>query len=518
MSPRIPLLLLATVAMASPLRADHPLSYDLRNVDGLSYVPAIQNQGEMEDCWTFATATSLNSNLQWNGQLGAASTPPPVTISSWHLSAFNGQPQVTAYISGDGPNDEWGQWGGFYWQSMSYLTRGSGSWAIPGAATGEIPNMGGGPVSVTGPAVADNAFPLAAVNNYDDMADYLPPLDQPTTFRVTAVHFYNQDGSGRSDAEQIAKVKQAILDHGAVATYMYAGGYTLNNHKYDVFHKESGVMYEYLPTDSTEWLDHAVTIIGWDDSIQVPGAPNQGAWIVQNSWGTDWGGTLANHDGTFYAAYDDKYIGRYVTSFQGKSTEDTSSVVLQNELGPLYQTSSDNLADNGFGKIDADRAVSLLDAHGMVSLSEVGLYSFVAGAAVTISIYETWSASLGPTDSLYTDSFVFSEIGYTSFVLDEEISLSGLSTLIIEIDYADGDIPYVMWGSGNTGDTVASGLSYYYDTASGEWVDFASLSGSDMPGVFFVKGIATVPEPGTVFLIVGSGLVLALRRRRRADR
>lgn len=508
-----------TVVFVLSVRADLPATYDLRSAGpgGVSLVPAVQNQGDMQDCWTFATATALDSYLLKNGFLPTGLTAPEVVVSSWHLSLYNGQPQETAYVPGDGPNDEWGQWGGFYWQSMAYLTRGSGSWAIPGAGPGEIPNMGGGPVSVTGTTAAQNAFPLQAVNDHEDMSGYLPPVNQPTTFRTSAVHFYNQTGSGRTLEQQVTKVKQALHDHGAVATYMYAGGYTLDDHEEQVFQKVGDVMYAYLPEAQSEWLDHAVTIIGWDDTVQVPGASGTGAWIVQNSWG-EWGGTLANHDGTFYAAYEDKYIGRYATSFQARLMDDSYPVVLQNELGPIYQTSEAILADNGFGKIASsrsDRAVSLLDTEGALSLLEIGLYSFMAGTEATLSIYGEWSAGLGPSDLLYSDTVSFTEIGYTSFLLDDPVDLSLLTSLVVEIDYNASDLPYVWWGMGDTGDPVPEGLTFFYDEGTGEWVDFASLSGDDTAGVFFLKGLTAVPEPQAVLLLLISvGFLVVVRRPR----
>lgn len=511
----------ALLAFFPPVYADLPANYDLRSAGpgGESWVPAIQNQSNMEDCWTFATATALDSALIRQGTLPTSTVAPDIVISSWHLSAFNGQQEETAYVPGNGASDEWGQWGGFYWQSMAYLTRGSGSWAVPGATAGEIPNMGGGPVTVSANPL--NAFPLAAVNALANMDGYLPPVNQPTAFQVTGVHFFNQSGSGRDLGQQIQTVKQAILNYGAAGTLMDAGGYTLNNHREEVFTKVNDVEYAYLPASQQNQMDHAVTIIGWNDNIQVPGSPMLGAWIVQNSWGS-WGGTLANNDGTFYAAYDDKYIGRYVTTFTAKTLGANSPVVMQNELGPMYQTwqsSQTNLDLNGLAKIDQSRAtcaVSLLSTEGFESLNEVGLYSFAAGLAANVSIYDSWGAG-GPGTLLETQSVTFPEIGYTSFSLDTPIDLSLYPTLVVQVDYLTDGIPYVLYGSGLMGSTVPSGLSYFYDQSTGRWEDFASLSGADAPGVFFLKGIATIPEPGS-FILVFAGMAVLITMRVREKR
>ncbi|MBU8921365.1 MAG: T9SS type A sorting domain-containing protein [Bacteroidales bacterium] len=56
--------------------------------------------------------------------------------------------------------------------------------------------------------------------------------------------------------------------------------------------------------DTNNYPDHAVLIVGWDDTACDEG----GAWIVKNSWGEGWG-----EDGFMHIKYGVSYIGMYVS-------------------------------------------------------------------------------------------------------------------------------------------------------------------------------------------------------------
>ncbi len=76
---------------------------------------------------------------------------------------------------------------------------------------------------------------------------------------------------GTTGAATVAEVKQALCAHGPVGTWIDAGG---------TFGGYSGGIYDDTSTNH-EVRGHFVLIIGWDDA--------KGAWLVKNSWGTNWG-------------------------------------------------------------------------------------------------------------------------------------------------------------------------------------------------------------------------------------
>jgi cathepsin L len=73
-------------------------------------------------------------------------------------------------------------------------------------------------------------------------------------------------------------VKAAIATYGAVTTAVYARGWT--GYGGDVMDAYPNGSSE-LVSSSGATINHAVTIVGWCDT--------KGAWIVKNSWGSDWG-------------------------------------------------------------------------------------------------------------------------------------------------------------------------------------------------------------------------------------
>lgn len=90
---------------------------------------------------------------------------------------------------------------------------------------------------------------------------------------------------------RVSSLKNALCEYGPLAVAIKS----TNNFKW---HRGNGVFSEFifalLPTD----VNHGVLLIGWDDNR------NGGAWLIKNSWGTDWG-----NQGYGWVKYDSNNIG-----------------------------------------------------------------------------------------------------------------------------------------------------------------------------------------------------------------
>ena len=92
-------------------------------------------------------------------------------------------------------------------------------------------------------------------------------------------------------------MKKYIMSYGGVFTSTTTG---------NQWHNYKGGIYRSEPV-STNRVEHGVIVIGWDDNYSKDNfyyekPENDGAWLVLNSWGTDWG-----NNGTGWVSYEDYY-------------------------------------------------------------------------------------------------------------------------------------------------------------------------------------------------------------------
>ena len=111
---------------------------------------------------------------------------------------------------------------------------------------------------------------------FDDKSVLSPMLD--SILHVQNILYLKRDNYTDNDA-----FKKAIMQYGGLVTTGYYA-------------------YTYQYTTVTD-IDHAIVIVGWDDSISFSGAPGKGGWIVKNSWGPNWG--LSKYRGYYYVSYYD---------------------------------------------------------------------------------------------------------------------------------------------------------------------------------------------------------------------
>ncbi|MCR5608674.1 MAG: C1 family peptidase [Lachnospiraceae bacterium] len=155
--------------------------------------------------------------------------------------------------------------------------------------------------------------------DYDEKTYDSFPLMTPEVIVTETVDFptfYKTEYSDYTD-EEIKEfrdtVKRHIMTNGGLYTSIVST--SLTN--------------KYVSPTAEEWPDHAVTIVGWDDtyskdnflSIDGKKPKNDGAYILLNSWGE-----YSNDKGYYYVSYEDAYVESNLSGIVSTSIDDAIKI------------------------------------------------------------------------------------------------------------------------------------------------------------------------------------------------
>ena len=303
-----------------------------------------------------------------------------------------------------------------------------------------------------------NAVQIAQVHSYKNF---------PTINKINNTYSASEINEFRN------VVKSHIMKYGAI----FAGMYFCVDENELNYYNPTTYAYSCIETDTT--MNHAVTIVGWDDNYskenftEVNRPSTDGAYIAINSWGESWG-----DNGYFYISYEDVWI-----------EYNMSGVLQAEEVGPSIEFLN-------YTKTESDISVQ-------VNVTDLGK----SGIDATSLKYLWKNSEEIPAESEFVDTFINGET--ISIDTTENLNLyilaknnKGITTIKTATAFVGGDgteaNPYLIETSEQL-DAIRNNLSASYKLMNDIDLEFAT---QDIKGVFYNSGngwksIGTSSKPFT---------------------
>lgn len=430
--------------------------YDLRNRISLE----VKDQGQTLACWTFAALNSMESNLK----LKYGTSPD---FSERHMDYATSQ----SFNDGNNTNgfNRKVSNGGSTIISMAYLTNGQG-------------------------AILESEMPFE--NNMDDISiddiNKNPSYYVKGYLEIPSIYKYvNQDGTILySDGinkiytnEQVNEIrneiKEAIINYGGIIAYTSA----TESKYYNNPNIKNATAYFCNDGNNTQ-IDHAVTIIGWDDNYSKENFTGEakpskdGAYLILNSYSSD-----CFDKGYLWISYEDVWIETSLYGITESSKIDYDNIYQNNFFGaniPITLTSHGrNITEGWYSSIydrDNNKGTELLK---QISVN-VNQYA-------KFEVYvNTKNDSLAPEDLIKVADTDVLKPGYNTIAFDP-IELKGDKYAVVVKQIAVDEVYFFMIEAAieNTFyDKIEANPGYSKVSTNGlEWYDLTELGHMDYAGI-----------------------------------
>ena len=486
----------------------------------------IRNQMQTNICWTFAGLSSLETNLA--------------------LKNFNNQAQEKIYDYSErhmaysktqgfknGQNNKYGfasvkvKDGGNMLMAISYLVNGQG-------------------------AVNEEDMPFE--NNEEDIDISLMQNKEVQTTVNDIIYFDSVEKPIKDDpklTELQQQMKEHISTYGSIDASIYSPDGSKGSAKY--INEENGALY----TDEiTTWkgddgvsncssaINHAISIVGWDDDYDktkfTTQPPDNGAWIIRNSWGEkeeytfdelklvlkeklgkdaseeefeaflekvkELGYTVdkvqskiskkCGNDGFYYVSYYDVNI--YTNMMGIVSADDTKTydnIYQLDEVGASlpYEIKNEQLQNKDVYIANVFKRTKTNNEY----LTSIGLTSLVSG---TYEVYVNPNGTDKSKANLQKVNLVEGQeitltAGYNTIDFAEKIELTGTDfVVVLKVKNTGGEALYITAESSKVDSNCISNAGESFFTIEGfnndtDWVDAGDNSQNNAIGNWTIKGI-----------------------------
>ena len=372
--------------------AELPSEFDMRKVYGST---SVKNQGSYGTCWVHAAVASAESSM--------LQSVPYIDLSELHSAYYNyygynqlvPQSSDTVDILGEGGNARmitnlWSQW--------------------------------------IGP-VNEDKLPYENTSFFDNNTDK-DLMNFQSDYHLKNAYNFDYDSERRNFDEINAMVKDFIYRGQAVdVSYMSDKGKNW-----------SGTYNSSYCERKPRFANHAVTIVGWDDSFPAEHFKKKpkgdGAWLCQNSWGTHDG-----DDGYLWLSYYDGTLSDFAV-YQLENADEHDIIYQYDSFIPIQTMSAYDDADENGPSYMADIFTSVGD----IQLSTVGTYIYNAGTEYEVTVYSGLKDRNDPssgTPSAVTKGRI-DATGFFTIDLEDPVILTGNEQFSVVVKLYCEDTPFVL--------------------------------------------------------------------------
>lgn len=437
-----------------------PNSYDLSS---LGQVTSVKDQRSFGTCWAFASIGAMESSLIKQGYASDS-----IDLSERHLAYFTyhgaDKGDRSKYAGADtfagtstdsnidGNASDMYNEGGYADQAIATLARGYG-------------------------AVKESVAPYISVNtpfSSTDMEAVSTSLKNKQSYGVSETRLFddpaNEDGTLNTVA--MKSIKRALMNYGACSiSYFEDHEYIDEEEGTEMTHPYYNVAHRAYYCSTGE-ADHAVTLVGWQDSFpkeyfggtKGEQPPGNGAWLVKGSYGSRLSST-----GYYWISY-------YTPSI----TEITSYSANKVTYKHLYQYDG---VGTGYDKYVVPNKISganVYKARTSEKVKAVGTWTPAAACTINVKIYKNVKSGKPTSGTKLIDkTFTRAYTGYHTLKLGKSLKVAKGQkfSVVIRTYYKDGGnteyfMPFETYNTADNYVTVKDqkkGESYIY--IDNKWED-----------------------------------------------
>ena len=370
-----------------------PSAFDMRGVYGSS---TVKDQDVYGTCWAHAAIESAQSSL--------IESEPDIDLSELHTAYYTyyGEDQIKLFSK---------------WTPEEIIDEGGSSNMVSNLWSQWI-----GPVT-------ESVLPYNALDVLKDSAG-LTNIRNRADYHMRNAYSFSFDKE-RSNFDQVNDVIKAFLYNGESVDVSYMSNRSLN---WSSQYKSS------YSKRKPRFANHAVTIVGWDDSFpaahfkETP--EGDGAWLCKNSWGTN-----EADNGYFWISYYDRTLSDFAV-FELENADEHEKIYQYDSMIPIQTLSAyDSAEENG-----PSYMAEVFTAEEPSQISAIGTYIYTPMTEYEITVYTGLTDPNDPssgTPSSVTKG-VCNMTGFFTLDLDSPVVISDACDFSVVVKLYCSYYPFVL--------------------------------------------------------------------------